>query len=278
MKYALASDFASSKRKRRRLHGSRRSVRAKKEEEEGEQVTARVVPTMYFDNLPDNVLENIVRYRSKSPRARNWPSYIPAELLLRLFKAGGDLGQFCRTRFTAMCVSDTKCVYDLDKDVSWSRRTREMLWARNKRTAYDVVLNAGGDLKTLFIGPSYAKILHNGDMLDVISSKCTSVNALSIESDGRAWIERFGPRLISLELGLDPSRSAFFAIQNYCTNLLHLTMNAVHRSDMAGRNREDRKALPQITRATHRGGGRHQPRARQVPRLVRESAGGRYAV
>lgn len=231
MKYALASDFASRKRKRRCRRAPDRIVNAQEATGSGQVSGGK----LYFDSIPDNALENVVRYLSLSPRAANWPSYLLVELLTRLYGTPGYLGEFCRTRFTSLCISDTKCIYELEKDI-WNNRTRGMLWAQRKRSAYDVVIHGGGHLRTLFIGPTYARQIHNSDMLDDFSAKCANLTALSIESDGRAWIERFGARLEALELGLDPSRSAFFAIQNYCTNLRELTLNAVHKTDVGRSN------------------------------------------
>lgn len=55
------------------------------------------IKLLYFDLIPQNALENIVRLPSTSPRDENWYWYLDADQIISLFRINGDFGLFMKT-------------------------------------------------------------------------------------------------------------------------------------------------------------------------------------
>lgn len=60
--------------------------------------------SVYFDILPENALDNIVRFFSDSPRAENWPNHASLDHIYDLFDVQGELGRFLFGRFSGVLV------------------------------------------------------------------------------------------------------------------------------------------------------------------------------
>jgi len=59
-------------------------------------------PSLYFDTLPENPLDNIVRFLSDSPRAHDYSAYI--RNIFPLYAVKGDFAVFIRARFSALTL------------------------------------------------------------------------------------------------------------------------------------------------------------------------------
>lgn len=72
---------------------------------------------MYFDIIPTNTLETIIRWTSEAPRAEAWVDRIIPRKIVPLFRASGELGNYLLTLFDKLHLNDS---------------TRQDIWERKK--------------------------------------------------------------------------------------------------------------------------------------------------
>lgn len=70
--------------------------------------------SLYFDVIPENALENIIRFFSRWPRVKNWPNHTRLEDVYGLYEVEGELGRFLLARFTGVHVATTRDATDLN--------------------------------------------------------------------------------------------------------------------------------------------------------------------
>jgi len=60
--------------------------------------------SFYLDTLPKEVLENVLRYFSRLPEAKDWVPHILLETIIALYGVNGELGTLMKTRFNTLCA------------------------------------------------------------------------------------------------------------------------------------------------------------------------------
>lgn len=69
----------------------------------GEQLVT-LTRTLHLDNIPENALDNIMRFFSRSPRAENCLNHTSLVRIYGLYDVQGELGRFLLVRFTGVDV------------------------------------------------------------------------------------------------------------------------------------------------------------------------------
>jgi len=185
-----------------------------REDEEGEQKAHQV----YFDGLSQDILENILRLFSESPRAEKWENHLTLTEIVNLHEAGGALEQFIPTLCAALRLDD-KDIYHYRPPQDERTRTigcQPQSLAYLSRRLPKKVTEA---LRVLTI--------HN-DRVDrdvakpirIIHSKCNNIHELVLGFgllEPGEWVKKLGSGLETLRC-----ISYFCNIGKYCPNLLHL--------------------------------------------------------
>lgn len=229
MVYALASDFASRPRKRTRRARRKLGLVPNKSSEK----------LLYFDFLPEEANENVMRYLSRAPGVEGWPGFVQKQDIATIYNAAGELGRFASSRFTCILVSEkNEDGNDDDDDVPAETETDEWIQIRDKNIniAVDALMRGGGAFKEIYVDTASAKQFLTSNMLDDISQNCPNIESLYLPSEGgRAWLERFADRLRTLKFTSGSPRKSIVAIQ-YCSNLRVLTLKDVNKCDVARTN------------------------------------------
>lgn len=214
----MASHFASRPRKRIRRAQRKRALTAKK----------RADNRLYFDFLSPEANENVVRCLSSAPGAQDWSCFVKEKDIATIYNAAGDLGKFASSRFTCILISAG------DDDVP--EYNDNWIEISDASIGEDVLMRGAATFKKIYVDSSFAKRVLTSDMLDKLSDKCTSIESLYLPSEGgRAWLERFGNRLRTLEFTSESPRKSIVAIP-YCSNIRELTLKEVSKSCVARTN------------------------------------------
>jgi len=182
-------------------------------------------PKFFLDSFPKEILDNVLRFFSRIPKAKDWVPHIPLESIIVLYGVRGELGEFMIPRFNTLCISDS---FKSNSSASclWKERKGPMLWTKDLHAAHRFVLAGGGQsLHSIIVGDR----IHSEDMeteiVDDFLSNCPNVKSLSIEDEGRPWISahwlsRFGRQLEHLDI------STVFSgdILKNCANLRELDL------------------------------------------------------
>jgi len=110
----------------------------------------------YLDVLPeevlDIVLDIVLRLLSRMPKAKNWESYIPLDLIVELCGVQGELGRGLKTRFHTLCIStERECTSERDV-FGWKLRPEGMAWTNDLNVAHQFILaGGGGSIETLIL-------------------------------------------------------------------------------------------------------------------------------
>ncbi len=182
----------------------------------------------YLDLLPDNVLENIMRLMSASPRSSTWSEQLAETDICTLFSQRGEMERVARKCFRLLrideysdpaCESGKFCAYQL---------------AISNKTIYDAkLLNSGSPSYTaLEIRDPVSNLFVQPVDLNEFLVKCPNVKDLDVCSDRtRTWIEKLGPRLERLEIHA-PSPSICIPISSYCRQLRELHIKQASKSNV----------------------------------------------
>jgi len=161
------------------------------------------LPTFFLDTIPGEVLDYVLRFFSRIPAAKNWERHIPLGDLVALFRVNGHLGTLMKSRFTALCVSNTGDCISEKNEYHWEIPTQGMLSTDDINVARAYILAGGGQaLRTLAIG-------------------------LRMRT---AWVSRFGKQLKKLEFATFSASG----ISQYCTSLRELNLNLYSHSSNTG--------------------------------------------
>jgi len=83
---------------------------------------------LFLDSFPNEVLDNVLRYLSRLPSAKNWETHLDLEDLIPLFAVRGDVGTLLKSRFHTLIVCKTKDCYYENKWYGWKLRSEPHLW------------------------------------------------------------------------------------------------------------------------------------------------------
>jgi len=183
--------------------------------------------TIYFEVIPKELFDNILRHVSRLPAANNWETHVPLRQIVKLLGVGGEFGTVLAGRFHTLCISNTIDCFDEYLRFGWKLREAPTAWTDDMKVALDFIRAGGGNesIRTLIIGADIGRKRSNGiaiDMADVFLKYCPNVTSLSVAENAHAWISTFGPQLESLEVFAEQivfSRT----IPKYCKNLVKLT-------------------------------------------------------
>lgn len=170
--------------------------------------TSEDVPNLFLDAIPKELLDNLVKFFSRLPKARNWEVHVALEDITGLSGISGELGRLFRTRFRTLCVSKTRDCYDENLYYGWKLRSEPHLWTNDIWKARQYVLAAGGDsLETLVIGIGMYMHMDAGPratatlaLVDDFRRYCPNVISLSIDETRSTWVNRFSGQLETLEV------------------------------------------------------------------------------
>jgi len=115
------------------------------------------VPLSFWKDVPLDaqsiVVEDVLRYLSAQPNAKNWLSHIALPIIIDLFGAHGGLGRVLKTRFDTLCVSRTTDCSDEYYYYNWKLRQEQMAYTYDIRVSLEFIAAGGGQsITTLIIG------------------------------------------------------------------------------------------------------------------------------
>lgn len=159
----------------------------------------------FLETIPNNVLNNVLRFFSILPTTKNWERPVPLVNLVPLFGVFGKLRDVMKTRFTALCVSRTGDRAAKVSGFHWEQPAEGQLSTSDVYAAHSYTLAGGSEaLQTLIVGKDMCNDENDIlDMVDVLADNCPNVMSLSIEDwnvdRASQWIYRFGNSLTKLE-------------------------------------------------------------------------------
>ncbi len=190
----------------------------------------------YLDCLPDNVLENIIRLMSASPRAPAWAERLANSDVCTLFSLGGEMERVARECFRSLSF---EAMYREPHPGFESKKPhahRLIISSTNMSTAKLMNL-ASPSYTALGVRDPLSNLLGQPAHLDEFLRKCPNVKRLDIYSESTcAWLEKLGPRLERLAMPIS-SPPIWQSISSFCTQLHELHIGeaynfAVCRSDL----------------------------------------------
>lgn len=192
------------------------------------------IHTCFLDSFPKELMNNILRFFSRIPKAKDWESLTPLSSIIELYGVTGQLGKFMKPRFNSLCVSKSfDCQYETTL-YRWEKRKCGMLWTNDFDVARRFVLAGGGNfLHTIIVGSGIYHEDMGTDIVDEFLENCPNVKSLSIEDKKGVWVSRFGGQLEQLEIVTEtPS-----AISKTSRNLRVLNMflfggTTTHQTDL----------------------------------------------
>ncbi len=228
MRRVLASDFASKRVKRRKIDSSEKKDARFSASGEMEAQQRQC----YLDRLPDNVLENIMRLMSASPRASAWAEQLADSDLCTLFSLGGEMERVARECFRSLSIDNAQSICSGPVCKWWKPDTYRVAISSTKISNAKLMNLASPSYTALEIQNHVSNLFERPVDLDEFLRKCPNVKDLEICSDStRIWIQKLGPRLERLEI-LSPTRSVSLAISSYCTQLRELHIGETDKSDV----------------------------------------------
>lgn len=135
----------------------------------------------FFDDLPCEVLDNILRYSNDMPNAKDWVPQIPLDIIIGFHGVEGELGRFMKNRFNMLCISESYKSADEGDDYKWKNRNGDMLWTDDLELACRFVLAGGREnLHTIII--TVCEFYEDGGtgMVHDFYNICPNVTSLSI--------------------------------------------------------------------------------------------------
>lgn len=178
-----------------------------------------ITPAFYFDLLPTDVLNHILRFFSALPDAKRWENHIRLNDIVGLFSETDDcFADFMNNRFNTLCISNTiDCSYE-KKTFLWHFKRKRMLCTNDVKLASEFVLAGGGKyLHSLLVGSN----METEGMVDVFSREnCPNLTSLSVYDNRSNWIPTFGDQLTKLEC-----RNLSSPFTMHCANLKEINID-----------------------------------------------------
>lgn len=180
-------------------------------------------PSFLRDAIPKEVLDNVLKFFSLLPKAKNWETHIPLDTIVKLYGVIG-LSSFLKTRFRTLCVSKSIDCFRENKHFRWKRR-RGMLWTHDIFEARRFVSAGGGEyLHTVVLGYGDGDG-HVTGIVDDFGRYCPNIKSLSVHDPHQIWTSAFREQLATLEK-LEIATETPADIARYCHNLRELTLHA----------------------------------------------------
>lgn len=172
------------------------------------------IPTLYFDILPENPIETILRFISLYPRAKKWARGINLEDISGLYNVRGELGSFLLTRFTAIRIIS---------DDNWCRDTYEEAILCRVKSLLDLSLpdRFGESFHTLISEVSGETSEITAKLVAFISARFPHIRSLDMRRNWNGdyiWIENLGSSIETIR----SDRYDYERIAKYCPRLKHL--------------------------------------------------------
>jgi len=82
--------------------GAPPTKKARTEADAGYRSDMDTSPSLFLDTFSKEVLDNILRFFSRVPQARDWVRSIPLQSIVELYGVTGELGKFMKPRFTEL--------------------------------------------------------------------------------------------------------------------------------------------------------------------------------
>jgi len=175
---------------------------------------------LYFELIPSDALENIVRFLSESPRANDWHRRIPSNNIAALFGVSCDAQTFIRSQFHTVHV--------LSKHRLHEYANSNIIWALKKEAVADLIACGAEFIDTLVVDTIVIQGLHR-----ILDRKCPNLRKLAIlnvesANEAKGWLRKFGAKLQCLQIEcFHPSNHAILAIEKYCPGLREVYLRAV---------------------------------------------------
>lgn len=182
-------------------------------------------PSFLRDAIPREVLDNVLKFFSRLPRAKNWETHISLDSIVGLYGVIG-MGCFLKTRFRTLCVSDAIDCSRENKHFKWKRRRDGMLWTNKLDSARRFVSEGGGEsLHTIIVGYGMYNDGQDSRIAADIRHHCPNITSLSVHDPHQIWLPAFGEQLKSLEI-LEIATETPADVSRFCHNLRELTLHA----------------------------------------------------
>lgn len=112
------------------------------------------IPMLLFDLLPENAIDNLIRYSSARPKGKLWTTYIDTEELSALNQVNGALGKFMNARFNAICLSTYICA-----------KNENCISVDRIGVAFKTLMRAGENFKTIRFFDTDERHHHGSNLL-----------------------------------------------------------------------------------------------------------------
>jgi len=141
-------------------------------------------PALFFDSLPKEILDNVLRYFSRIPNAKKWESHIDVRNLVEACGVGGGFGTLLKSRFHTLLVSCTKNYFET-MDSGWSELSEPYLWTQDIAVARAFVVAGGGEaLRSIVISRHmYYRERDGQNVVDDFAKYCPNVTSMKIAEE-----------------------------------------------------------------------------------------------
>jgi len=196
----------------------------------GTKSKEKLARPLYFDNLEENAIDNVLRFLSRMPLELKWSLRIDLREITGLYGARGELGSFTRSRFTGIRLrnihhfvwSTLQCP-EIDRE--------EIIECHQESFHCLSVPNGALQSFRLVIVEDSVDIEDIRNWTDLISEHCPHIRSLVLGCDdtmARVCLEKLGPKIESLYCNIISSGTAA-----HCSRLrnLYLTEMELQASD-----------------------------------------------
>jgi len=170
----------------------------------GDSSSDPIESALFFDAVPQELLDNVLRFLSLVPHAVNWDIRVRLIDVMELYRVNGGLGTFLSTRFHTLSVSKSTDGYHEHQSDKFD----------------DICERSGNFLRTIVIGEGMYDEEKNGrDIVLDFRAACPNVRSLNVVEQLGRWASAFGTQLEKLDITSD---MVTVAIPNYCPSLRKL--------------------------------------------------------
>jgi len=75
--------------------------------------------SFFFDGIPKEVIEIVLRYFSRIPNAKKWEIYIDVRILVDALGFSGGFGTYLKSRFHTLVLSRTRNCFSKRRVLGW---------------------------------------------------------------------------------------------------------------------------------------------------------------
>lgn len=185
---------------------------------------------LYFDTLSKDENENVVRFITPKPFAKDWRKHAHLNALVPFFTVIGHFGAIASAVIDRVRISDVvDCHGTANDSISTARdsvstmiRPRDMVRAHKLDIVHEFIKNGGGScVQTISITEDRKVGRNPRFILEDFARMCPNITSMNITSDGGDWLEIFGHKLTSLSLGY---YAPMHTLSDKCNSLKELTL------------------------------------------------------